>query len=193
MNTVHFVDAENIGITALSALVHDPLDHLFVFSLSFDVESVCHNHRWHYLNDYVVGNNQADFALIAEFAKQLTLAGDIANKHDWRLHSKDNALRQAFTSVGQAIGVAVKLSPDTLIIAKTTAKAIEVKPKAATPEEQRLARFLAVLPAKLDDALRTQLRLSKPSFTRLINQSINEGRIERDGQQRSLWRKKEKT
>ncbi|WP_152559584.1 hypothetical protein [Vibrio sp. ER1A] len=190
---MHFVDAENIGITALSALVHDPLDHLFVFSLSFDVESVCHNHRWHYLNDYVVGNNQADFALIAEFAKQLTLAGDIANKHDWRLHSKDNALRQAFTSVGQAIGVAVKLSPDTLIIAKTTAKAIEVKPKAATPEEQRLARFLAVLPAKLDDALRTQLRLSKPSFTRLINQSINEGRIERDGQQRSLWRKKEKT
>ncbi|MCY9855391.1 hypothetical protein [Vibrio mediterranei] len=187
------MDAENIEITALSALVHDPLDHVFVFSLSFDVESVCHRHRWHYLNDYVVGNNQADFALIAEFVKQLTLAGDIANKHDWRLHSKDNALRQAFTSVGQAIGVAVKLSPDTLITAKTTAKAIEVKPKAATPEEQRLARFLAALPAKLDDALRTQLRLSKPSFTRLINQSINEGRIERDGQQRSLWRKKEKT
>ncbi|MGX9517302.1 hypothetical protein ACWX0P_00385 [Vibrio mediterranei] len=193
MNTVHFVDAENIGITALSALVHDPLDHVFVFSLSFDVESVCHRHRWHYLNDYVVGNNQADFALIAEFAKQLTLAGDIANKHDWRLHSKDNALRQAFTSVGQAIGVAVKLSPDTLITTKTTANTIEVKPKAATPEEQRLARFLAALPAKLDDALRKRLSLDKPTYSRLCSQYIREGRIERDSQQRSLWRKKEKT
>ncbi|MGR5299165.1 hypothetical protein ACPV55_28010, partial [Vibrio mediterranei] len=169
MQTVHFVDAENIGLTACRALKAASLDHVFVFSLSIDVEHWCRQQRWHYLNEYVVGANQADFALMAELGKQLTLAGDTAFERYWTLHSQDKAFRQAFHSVCQAYRVLARYSPEaaqdktaTLAPAETVKPERHQKDSPQTTPVKALpdhsdnalqARFLAALPAAFNDAL----------------------------------------
>ncbi|MGR5318059.1 hypothetical protein ACPV5U_27615 [Vibrio mediterranei] len=205
MQTVHFVDAENIGLTACRALKAASLDHVFVFSLSIDVEHWCRQQRWHYLNEYVVGANQADFALMAELGKQLTLAGDTAFERYWTLHSQDKAFRQAFHSVCQAYRVLARYSPEaaqdktaTLAPAETVKPERHQKDSPQTTPVKALpdhsdnalqARFLAALPAAFNDALMKKLGLAQPAFNRLTASCIKAGLIKRDKSQRTLWRR----
>ncbi|MCG9657646.1 hypothetical protein [Vibrio mediterranei] len=208
MQTIHFVDAENIGLTACRALKADSLDHVFVFSLSIDVEHWCRQQRWHYLNEYVVGANQADFALMAELGKQLTLAGSTAFERYWKLHSQDKALRQAFRSVCQTYRVLARYSPEaaqdksaTLAAPETvksesdkkdnphTAPAVPPKALPDHSDNALQARFLAALPAAFNAALMKKLGLAQPAFSRLTASCIKAGLIERDKSQRTLWRR----
>ncbi|MFA0077384.1 hypothetical protein AB4427_04405 [Vibrio artabrorum] len=203
MQTVNFVDAENIGLTACRELKISSLDHVFVFSLSIDVEAWCQQQRWHYLNEYIVGANQADFALIAELAKQLTLAGNTAFERCWILHSKDKALRQAFHSVCQAYRVPARYLPEAKPQQENTpalTSADTIKPKVVNKEvahkalpdhgdKALQARFLAALPAVFDVALMKKLGLAQPAFSRLTASCIKAGLVARDKNQRTLWRR----
>ena len=93
-----FVDAENISNRKVEMINAGIMDKVFVFSKNNGaIKKNCEEKHYLYLYKYPTGANQADFYLIANLARVITLMNkEEKQRCEFVLYSQDNSLVTAF-------------------------------------------------------------------------------------------------
>ncbi|CAG23165.1 hypothetical protein [Photobacterium profundum] len=172
-----FVDAENVGLKELEKVEASIVDKVFVFSRVESIKQVCEKLLYLCLSDYPEGANQADFYIIAYLARVLTsLPRRQFCSVSFSLFSNDENLISAFKFQCAQLGAqcdVVRTKTNTVVVLK-----------ASTPAEKLYANLKQ--PKELAP-LQKQLGLSKPDFTKAINELMAGSKIKRSAESKKMW------
>ncbi|MEZ9231355.1 hypothetical protein AB4259_09755 [Vibrio amylolyticus] len=179
-----FVDAENVGLKELEKLQATPVDKVFVFSKSDAIRLVCEKALFLYLSEYPTGQNQADFYIIGYLSRVLcTLDRKQLNSVDFELYSNDENLISAFEFQCSQLGAkqrAIRTKEATIVELPTI-----TKPMVNSPESKIYAALKS--PCSLDQNLQKKLGLSKPDFTKAVNELSKSNKIKRSPENKKKW------
>ncbi|MEZ9617612.1 hypothetical protein AB4264_18250 [Vibrio sp. 10N.261.55.B8] len=182
---VIFVDAENVGLKVIEKIERALPDKVLVFSKSPNIEQHCDKALFQHFSNYPTGSNQADFLIIANLTKYLTVYDMKAlSKAEFVLYTNDQDLISAFEFQCEQHNISANI-----IRTREESKVISLpvpKPIPLDPVEERLFNALAE-PRALDPELQTELRLGRQTFTRVINSLLNANRIKRSETNKKLW------
>lgn len=175
-----FVDAENVGLKELGKLEASVVDKVFVFSKAESIIKFCEQNLYLCLSDYPCGSNQADFYIIAYLSRILSALdkkklGSIL----FKLYSNDESLIAAFEFQCAQLGGAhcvVRTKEETVVPA--------VK-KSLSPEDKIYSSLQS--PRALDPAFQKQIGLSRPEFTKAINELAKKNKIKRSTKSNKKW------
>ncbi|HCG8418315.1 TPA: hypothetical protein NJ548_003674 [Vibrio parahaemolyticus] len=178
-----FVDAENVGLKELEKINATIVDKVFVFSKSDAVKLVCQKSLYHFLGDYPTGPNQADFYIIAYLSRVL-LALDkkqLGSTH-FELYSNDESLITAFEFQCDVLGAkfeSIRTRNNTVVSIADT------KISLSTAQSKLLKALKS--PHPLDQELQNRLGLSKPDFTKAVNELSKNNQIKRTSDCKKKW------
>ena len=185
MIKVVFVDGENIGLKVVEKIDSTLSDKVLVFSKSANIEQHCDKALFQHFSNYPTGSNQADFLIIANLTKYLTVYDTKAlSKADLVLYTNDQDLISAFEFQCEQHHI-----PANIVRTREASKVISLpvsKPIPLDPVEEKLFNALSQ-PRSLDPELQTELRLGRQTFTRAINSLLNANRIKRSDTNKKLW------
>lgn len=182
---VVFVDGENVGLKVIEKLEATLSDKVLVFSKSANIEQHCDKVLFQHFSNYPSGSNQADFLIIANLTKYLTVYDLKAlSKAEFVLYTNDQDLISAFEFQCEQHHISANI-----IRSREESKVISLpvpKPIPLDPVEEKLFNALAE-PRALDPELQTELRLGRQTFSRAINSLSNAKRIKRSDKNKKLW------
>lgn len=182
---VIFVDAENVGLKVIEKIERALSDKVLVFSKSPNIEQYCDKALFQHFSNYPSGSNQADFLIIANLTKYLTVYDMKAlSKAEFVLYTNDQDLISAFEFQCKQNQISANI-----IRTREEPKVISLpvsKPNPLDPVEDMLFNALSE-PRSLDAELQTELRLGRQTFTRVINSLLNANRIKRSETNKKLW------
>ena len=174
-----FVDAENIGLKALSEMNVSFFDKVFVFSNNAEVKFLCEQSLYLYLSGYPQKPNQADFYIIAYLSKALSnLNKQERDKVSFVLYSKDVSLIEAF-----------KFQCD-LVNAMCSFPLIEdnIIELHEGNEMKFLKGFLNILSSPhTAQEIMTKLDITTAEFSKIVAPLIKEGKIKRTANNSKKW------
>ena len=177
-----FIDFENIGLKELEKIESSVLDKTFVFTKSQSAKLLCKSNLYQVLSDYPTGQNQADFLIIAQLAKVLSMISrQEINKVQFYLYSNDESLISAFEFQCQS-------SDATFKVIRTKQNVVQLKKAKATPEKLLLDALSS--PQNLSLALQESLGLARSDFTRAINQLAQSKEIVKCKDSKKKWVRK---
>lgn len=180
-----FVDAENVGLKVIEKIEVSLSDKVLVFSKSANIEQYCDKALFQHFSNYPSGSNQADFLIIANLTKYLTVYDVKAlSKAEFVLYTNDQDLISAFEFQCEQHHISANI-----IRSREESKVISLpvkEPNPLGPVEEKLFNAL-VEPRSLDPALQSELRLSRQTFSRAINALSNAKRIKRSDKSKKLW------
>ncbi|WP_045404507.1 hypothetical protein [Vibrio jasicida] len=182
---VIFVDAENVGLKVIEKIERALSVKVLVFSKSPNIEQYCDKALFQHFSNYPSGSNQADFLIIANLTKYLTVYDMKAlSKAEFVLYTNDQDLISAFEFQCEQHNISAKI-----VRTREESKVISLpvkEPNPLDPVEEMLFKALSE-PRSLDAELQTELRLGKQTFTRVINSLLNANRIKRSETNKKLW------
>ncbi|MGL5452519.1 MAG: hypothetical protein ACRDBT_08980 [Aeromonas sp.] len=179
---IHYIDAENVGMSFLDELSISMLDRVFIFTHTAKKNNEHSNPAITYVSDYPVGNNQADFYIIGHLVSVLSLLKKTEKKAIYfTLHTKDIELWKAFKIQCSRFGVNAQnpymkdasQPPQSKEIAQKTVsspKNTSVVPLEISVENKILKLMSQPISAV---AIQEKLNLTKPTFTLNFNSLIN--------------------
>ncbi|NOH99433.1 hypothetical protein [Vibrio sp. 99-70-13A1] len=179
-----FVDAENVGLKEIEKLAVSAFDKVFVFSKSETIKLVCEKSLFLYLSGYPSGQNQADFYIIGYLSRVLcAIDKKQLGSVNFELYSNDESLASAFEFQCLQLGAQSRVirTKENKIVSLP----IITKSMVQTPE----AKIYAALkePCSLDASLQTKLGLSKPNFTKAVNELSKSNKIVRSAEDKKKW------
>lgn len=179
-----FVDAENVGLKELEKLRASAVDKVFVFSKSEAIKQCCEKSLFLFLSDYPVGQNQADFYIIAYLSRILSM---LDKKHlgsvNFELYSNDESLISAYQFQCSQVGASSR------VIRTKEATVVPIKQhKKQQPQspEEKIYQALKV-PTALDPSFQETLGLSRQVFTKAINELSTSKKIQRSTENKKKW------
>lgn len=175
--TIVFIDAENIGLSALKTLQWQEDDRVMVYARTENVMDYCQQRLWVCHHHYQQGSNQADFLIIAHLAKLIEKAQTCACTPRFLLCSNDNALIQAFKDYCHHAGVSADI--------KRTKAAPCSKPTQCPLEKKLLEALKKGRP--LNTKLQTELGMSKTDFFTLTQTLTQQQKIRRSKSNGANW------
>jgi len=181
-----FVDAENVGFKGLEAIKSNINDKVFVFSKIESIQSYSEQKLFLCLSDYPDGTNQADFYIIAYLARVLASVSKVEKQAiDFTLYSNDVNLINAFKFQCELLGakshiVSFKQDNNTTNVVCDISKS----PKSETIKKKILNMLNQ--PAGLLD-IQTSLKLSKPVFSKAVNELVKDNKIHRVSNTGKNW------
>ena len=101
---VVFVDGENVGLKVVEKIDSALSDKVLVFSKSANIEQHCDKALFQHFSNYPTGSNQADFLIIANLTKYLTVYDPKAlSKAELVLYNSVGKFLQRWNFEGMAI------------------------------------------------------------------------------------------
>jgi len=174
-----FVDAENVGFKGLEAIEANIIDKVFVFSHVNSIQAYCQQKLFLCLSDYPEGANQADFYIVAYLSRILAnLSKEKKSLIEFILYSNDINLITAFNFQCGLLGASsriVSIKHETS--PATTPTIVSDTPKSERKIEQKIFNMLKT-PQGLF-AIQEALNLSKPVFTKAVNNLRDANKIKR--------------
>lgn len=189
---IYYIDAENIGIGFFEETKISVLDRVFVFSNSEHLKSICLNALITFVSGYPVGQNQADFYIIAHLSNILAnLSKEEKKAITFLLYSKDQNLWKAFEFQCLIAGAKSKsplipaVIPPVIANSNTIEKPqipveskIKVENSPVKPTiEQRILKCLSKPTTVVE--MQEKLKLQKSEFTTVFNTLIKAGKVKR--------------
>jgi hypothetical protein len=181
-----FVDAENVGFKGLEAIKSNIIDKVFVFSRVESIQSYSEQKLFLCLSDYPDGANQADFYIIAYLARVLASISKVEkNAIDFTLYSNDVSLIHAFQFQCELLGAKSHIvsfkqeNQPTNVVCE-----ISKSPKSETIKKQ-VFNMLSQ-PIGLYE-IQTSLKLSKPVFSKAVNELVKDKKIKRVSKSGKNW------
>lgn len=179
---VIFIDHENVGFNTLDKINPTGLDKVLVFSHQEKVKRDCALKHYRFFGDYPKGKNQADFAIIAELAKEAEKIGNVGNtsSYEFVVSTNDCNLIEAFKHQCNK-----KHNKFTVVKANATPKINSVN-YALTPNRTKkiLAHFDT--PDTLAN-IRSRVGLPDREFSKVTHQLIQKGLIRRLSKSSKKW------
>lgn len=196
---IHYVDAENTGVSVLQELQPSVLDRVFLFSNNESHLGACANSLVTCISGYPSGPNQADFQIIAHLAGVLSHLSKAERKAlEFVLCTRDQHLWTAFKHQCWQAGVQcrapyIAIEPEP--VASMPAVAVPAATAAATPalgnqsaELQLQNRILKLLKSpKTCTELQKETAASQSAFTVAFNGLIKSGSIQRQDGSKKHW------
>ncbi len=174
-----FVDAENIGMKALSEMNVSIFDKVFVFSNDPEAKSICEQSLYLSLSGYPQKANQADFYIIAYLSKALSnLNKHERNKVSFVLYSKDVSLIEAFKFQCELVNAMC-------VIPMIEDNIVELYEGENATFGHKFMKFMSS--PHTTQEIMTTLNLTQQEYTRLINPLIKEGIIKRSSKSSKKW------
>jgi len=197
---IYYVDAENVGIDFLTGKNISVLDKVFVFSNNESIQAECEKNSYIGVTGYPVGKNQADFYMVGHLARLISLMSDKEKGAiNFIFCSKDQDLLKALYSQCSLAGIkAFSSYPAANKGAKSNSaskkqhsdkKNTHKKGAKKIVENQNIESSILecfVQPSKSHD-VQVALGLSKPNFTKAINNLIKAGKIKRQSKSSKKW------
>jgi len=181
-----FVDAENVGFKGLESINANIIDKVFVFSRVDSIQKYSEQKLFICLSDYPEGSNQADFYIIGYISRMLaSISKAEKNLIEFVLYSSDVNLVNAFRFQCRTVGAKndiVSFSHEVSV--SNVASNISKTPKLPQIENQI---FNMLKKPKGLSGIQEALNLSKPIFTKAINELINSNRIKRASNNGKNW------
>ena len=181
-----FVDAENVGFKALEAINANLIDKVFVFSRVESIQKYSEQKLFICLSDYPEGSNQADFYIIGYLSRMLaTLSKAEKNLIEFVLYSGDINLVNAFKFQCKTVGAKsdiVSFSHEAMT--PSIVCNIPKIPKLHQVENQTFNMLKK--PQGLFE-IQKALNLSKPVFTKAVNELAGSNRIRRTSNNGKNW------
>lgn len=178
---IYYVDAENIGLSALEELNISVLDRVFVFTNSEHLKSAFTNALVTCVSGYPNGQNQADFYIIAHLSNILAHLSKAEKKAiEFFLCSKDQSLWKAFEFQCYLAGVKSS-APNIVIEAEISAAPAPVQ----APLEQRILKLMAQPITVVE--IQQKLNASQSEFTTSFNVLIKAGKVKRHEKSKKKW------
>ena len=181
-----FVDAENIGFKRLEVIDANIIDKVFVFSRVDSILEYSEQKSFICLPDYPEGSNQADFYIIGYLSKMLAnLSKTEKNLIEFVLYSSDVNLVNAFKFQCVSVGAKSKA----VSFPNETVASNVVCNISKTSKDQKVENQIFNMlnkPKGLFD-IKEALNLSKPVFTKAVNELISSNKIRRASKNGKLW------
>lgn len=182
---VVFVDGENVGLKVVEKIETTLSDKVLVFSKSENIAHYCEKSLFQHFSNYPTGSNQADFSIIANLTKYLTIYDTKAlSKSEFVLYTNDQDLISAFEFQCAQHHISANIIKTKEALKVVSLLVPESNP--LDPVEEKLFNALAK-PRSLDPELQNELRLSRQTFSRIINSLTNANRIKRSDTSKKLW------
>ncbi|MFT6910259.1 MAG: hypothetical protein ACJAS1_006987 [Oleiphilaceae bacterium] len=181
-----FVDAENVGFKGLEAIKSNIIDKVFVFSRVESIQSYSEQKLFLCLSDYPEGANQADFYIIAYLARVLASISKVGkNAIYFTLYSNDVNLINAFKFQCELLGAKSQIvSFKQENNAANVVCEISKSPKSETIKKQVFNMLNQ--PIGLFE-IQTSLKLSKPIFSKAVNELVKDNKIKRVSKSSKNW------
>src|SRR5690606_14557993 len=182
---IYYVDAENIGLSALDELTISVLDRVFVFTNSEHLKSACTNALITCVSGYPNGQNQADFYIIAHLSNVLAHLSKVERRAiEFSLCSKDQSLWKAFKFQCYLAGVRSS-SPNIAIEAELCTAPVPIEASL----EQRILKLMAQPITAVE--IQQKLNASQAEFTTSFNVLIKSGKVKRHEKSKKKWLRNE--
>lgn len=177
---IYYIDAENVGLSAIDHLTIAILDRVFVFTNSDSLKSACANALFTCVTDYPSGANQADFYIIAHLSNILAHLSKAEKKAiEFILCSKDQSLWKAFefqckiaNANASASHIKIDIEPSSAVIVDTLMET-EILKNMGQPIKSI--------------ELQQKLQISQSEFTISFNNLIKSGKIKRQDESKNKW------
>ncbi|MFT6188337.1 MAG: hypothetical protein ACJAW8_000200 [Oleispira sp.] len=196
---IYYVDAENVGIDFLTGKNISVLDKVFVFSNNESIQAECEKFFYIGVTGYPVGKNQADFYMVGHLARLISLLSEKdKGVINFIFCSKDQDLLKALGSQCSLSGIKAfssypvankKAKSNSASKANTGKKNTHKKCAKKGAENQSMESSILecfAQPSKSHD-VQVALGLSKPNFTKAINNLIKAGKIKRQSKSSKKW------
>ena len=196
---IYYVDAENVGIDFLTGKNISVLDKVFVFSNNESIQAECEKRFYISVTGYPVGKNQADFYMVGHLARLISLLSDKEKGAiNFIFCSKDQDLLKALDSQCSLAGIKAfssypaenkKKESNSTSKPNTDKKNSHKKGAKKCVENQNIESSILecfAQPSKSHD-VQVALGLSKPNFTKAINNLIKAGKIKRQSKSSKKW------
>ena len=181
-----FVDAENVGFKGLEAIESNIIDKVFVFSRIESIQSYSEQKLFLCLSDYPEGANQADFYIIAYLARVLASVSKLEkNAIDFTLYSNDVSLINAFKFQCESLGAKsqiVSFKQEN----KITNIVCEISKSSKSDTIKKQVFNMLNQPVGLFE-IQTSLKLSKPVFSKAVNELVKDNKIKRVSKSSKNW------
>ncbi|PMH44896.1 hypothetical protein BCU68_12195 [Vibrio sp. 10N.286.49.B3] len=177
-----FIDAENIGVPAVTSVEASILDKVFVFGKDQNVKTLCHQRLYSNIDNYPSGKDQADFALIGLVSK---IASEVTRDQStifFELLTDDSKLQQAFEYQCHQCNIRFNIKGKS-----------EVKPnisRSSTEVESLVSDAIKSVGAedfKLDNVF-DKVGLETSVFNTEIEKLKTKGILKRTSKKKSLWK-----
>lgn len=194
----HFVDLENIGITAFLTRQFSPTETVFVFTNSKNALAALDKHYAKQLSGYPTGSNQADFYIIAKLMEVLTNEQENLRMCNMVLHTKDKALITAFKYQCKRYSCANEVQAP-----RSKAKSNKAIPYGKKAQEKKKLLSLVenhdgvVLESAVINEFKTgkpissdlpkKLNIPEKQCQRIIQKLISSGVIKRNPNRKKIW------
>ncbi|CAH8232313.1 conserved hypothetical protein [Vibrio aestuarianus] len=180
---VIFVDGENVGLKVVEKIDSALSDKVLIFSKSANIEQHCHKALFQHFSNYPSGSNQADFSIIANLSKYLTVYDTKSlSKAEFTLYTNDQDLISAFEFQCEEYNLKAKI-----IRTRETAKPVPL-PVFIEPNSPDEKVFKALEhPRALSPELQEELGLTRQVFTRVVNSLSASNSIKRSPENKKLW------
>lgn len=181
-----FVDAENVGFKGLEAINANIIDKVFVFSKVESIQTYSEQKLYLCLSQYPEGANQADFYIIAHLSRVLASVSKIEKEAiEFTLLSNDVSLINAFKFQCSLLGAKNQIvSFKQNISTPNVICNIAISPNSDVIKDQ-IFNMLRKPKALFD--IQVSLKLSKPDFSRAVNELVKSNKIRRASKNGKNW------
>ena len=178
---IYYIDAENIGLSMLDELTISISDRVFVFTNSEALKSAYNSPFLTYISGYPIGQNQADFYMVAHLSNVLSHLSKAEKKAiELCLLSKDQNLWKAFEFQCLLAGVKV-IAP----YIATGADSNNVVVAIDSPIETKILKLMSQPITSIE--IQHKLKIKQSEFTTSFNQLIKSGKIKRQENSKRHW------
>lgn len=178
---IYYIDAENVGLSAVDHLTVSILDRVFIFTNSDSLKSECINALLTWVTGYPSGANQADFYIIAHLSNIFAHTSKSEKKSiEFILYSKDKNLWKAFDFQCKIAGVNASAPHIEIDIEKSSAVVMH-----DTSIEEEILKNMTQPINSIE--LQQKLKISQSEYTTSFNNLIKSGKITRQEGSKNKW------